>query len=1220
MKSNLLLFSYFLVFSQLAFGQQNNFWQETSETAIPSQRTPLEYQQPKSEKYFKLDINNLKETLKSAPHEQELNGNQVVVTFPFADGHTEDFLVVESPVFAPALAAKYPNIKTFSGISLNNPLHSIRFDYTHRGFHGSIHTPNGKNYIDPYTTGKGDFCVVYNANDLGPMNESLISGSGCGVSAEFLAENETIAKQAAQAHSNLRSAQAPVEVIVYRLALACVGEFGSASQLGGGTVQGVNSVYATALNRINQIYLLEFGVRMELIADNDNLIFLDGNTDPYLDPTNGSGLLGQNAPAFQGAGIFPATYDVGHVFTIGCANGLGGVVNGRACDNDGKMRGVTCWGSTNIESIIAGIMAHEVGHQFTCGHSWDNCPVSAEQRSGANAYEPGSGTTIMSYSGTCGDQNIQGGGRGDYFNIGSLESFFNYARGVVANCGVRESKGNNEPEVTIPIEGGFIIPGSTPFELTAVGSDIDGDDVLYCWEQHDLGGFPSRIGEPTGNSPIFRSWPPNSNPTRTFPILSSILNTVNNNYEVLPTYDRDLSFMVTVRDNVADGSGLAWTEIEFEVDGDSGPFRLSFPNTFGDRLTAGATNEIRWDVAGTYDAPINAKTVDILLSYDDALTFDTLAKGVINDGSYFVDIPEQTSATSRVKIKASENIFFDISGRRVEIDAATAPGYTFGVTPELQEVCAPANVTLDVITGSILGFEDAVELSLVGDIPDYVTNTNISNNSLTPGDATTIELEIDEPGSNEMLSLTVRAISATADTTFRTVQFNVLSNDFSSLTLDGPIDGESGITTPNFEWSANATALSYTFELATNPSFSPESMIDISENQTEPNFSLSELLEPSTLYYWRVTPFGLCGAGEPSVPSAFHTASFNCNELEAEDLPIAISTNFSGDLVSKINVTSAGTVSDINITNLTGSHSDLGDLSFAIVSPAGTRINLVSNKCFAQSNSFDMGFDQQSPFEFSCPPRNIFIPQGNLDELTGESIEGLWELIINDRSAQFGGSVDSWSLEFCSSVALSAPELIRNNPLTISADYEKPINNNLLRVEDDNNADWELAYTVVTIPEFGELLLDGAALQIGDIFTQFDLNNQNLTYKSGEQVGENDNFLFTVIDGDGGWTGTHRFNVNFSDVGVSAQDLAELNISVFPNPVKELLTVKTNSLFATSGSMEVYNLQGQLIVSQRISGNVQESINTNNFINGIYFLRIQDGVHTSVTKFVVEKN
>ena len=53
--------------------------------------------------------------------------------------------------------------------------------------------------------------------------------------------------------------------------------------------------------------------------------------------------------------------------------------------------------------------------------------------------------------------------------------------------------------------GNFIIPDQTPFELTATGSDADGNESLtYSWEQRDLGPQRDVKCPDNGSSPIFR--------------------------------------------------------------------------------------------------------------------------------------------------------------------------------------------------------------------------------------------------------------------------------------------------------------------------------------------------------------------------------------------------------------------------------------------------------------------------------------------------------------------------------------------------------------------------------------------------------------------------------------------------------------------------------------------------------------------------------------------
>jgi len=217
MKLNLLLSAFMMCFIGYMNAQQSNYWIETSENAIPTEKSPKLLQQPLDASYYKLDIKALKQKLKAAPMEYTNSSKELVISFPLANGTVEEFIVSESPVMAPKLAAKYPNIKSFCGQGKNNPLHSIRFDYSPTGFHGSIHTEEGKIYIDPFTNGNGEYCVVYNTNEMSPLTENFYPELGCGVQADFFEAPDSKEKLQQQAQTNLRSAQVPVNVKVYRL-------------------------------------------------------------------------------------------------------------------------------------------------------------------------------------------------------------------------------------------------------------------------------------------------------------------------------------------------------------------------------------------------------------------------------------------------------------------------------------------------------------------------------------------------------------------------------------------------------------------------------------------------------------------------------------------------------------------------------------------------------------------------------------------------------------------------------------------------------------------------------------------------------------------------------------------------------------------------------------------------------------------------------------------
>ena len=140
--------------------------------------------------------------------------------------------------------------------------------------------------------------------------------------------------------------------------------------------------------------------------------------------------------------------------------------------------------------------------------------------------------------------------------------------------------------------------------------------------------------------------------------------------EILPSYSRDMSFRITVRDFQAGGVGVTNDYIAFDV-ADIGPFLVTYPNT--DLTWLGGSNEtVQWDVASTDGAPVNCANVDIHLSVDGGYTWPhLLAANTPNDGSESVTVPDVGTYIARIKVKAADSVFFDVSDEDFEIEEST---------------------------------------------------------------------------------------------------------------------------------------------------------------------------------------------------------------------------------------------------------------------------------------------------------------------------------------------------------------------------------------------------------------------------------------------------------------------------------------------------------------------------------------------------------------------
>jgi uncharacterized repeat protein (TIGR01451 family) len=568
----------------------------------------------------------------------------IVIALPLPDGTFGRFRVAETAVMHPQLAAKFPEIKTYAGMGLDDARAAARLDVTPAGFHGMILSAGETVYIDPYSRQDSAHYISYYRHDLANPHEGFIQHEPIGDPAEI----EALVEALQEGGGNIPSGD---ELRTYRLVVAATGEY---TQYHGGTVPAAMAAIVTAVNRVVGIYIRDTAVNMQLVANNDLVIYTDGTTDPY---TNNSGgqMLGQNQTNLDNV-IGNANYDIGHVFSTGG----GGIASlGVPCETNFKARGVTGLSNPIGDPFYVDYVAHEMGHQYGANHTFNGTAGSCGgSRWGPTAYEPGSGTTIMAYAGICGAQDIQPNSD-DYFHTGSIDEIRAYTVSGFGNtCPVITNTANLPPTVNAGPD--YTIPLDTPFTLSGSASDPNGDPLTYNWEQFDVGpaGHPD---SPSGNAPLFRSFSSVLTSTRTFPQISDIVNNGHTLGELLPGYGRNMKFRLTVRDNQTAAGGVNVDEMDITVAAGAGPFLVTAPNT-AVTWNSGQSESVTWDVANTDQAPVNCAEVDIRLSLDGGYTYPVLVEANRpNDGSEEISVPNMPTTQARIKVMCSDNIFFDIS-------------------------------------------------------------------------------------------------------------------------------------------------------------------------------------------------------------------------------------------------------------------------------------------------------------------------------------------------------------------------------------------------------------------------------------------------------------------------------------------------------------------------------------------------------------------------------
>lgn len=701
-----IILFFIIIFSTTAIhAQEDTYWKKiTQDNGIVSNRSDVK-SIANNELLFNLNEVAIKKYLELLQNKKAADG-KIEITVPNMNGDLERFLVWESSNFEPELQRQFPDIRAYNGIGITDRNAALYFSLSPKGIQIMVlRGDSGSEFIEPYSKdntvyvlygsknrNKGSLPFTCKTEDIG-LNKQLLN------TASKISANNKVFK-------------------TLRLALSCTGEY---TAYHGGTVSLALAAMNATMTRVNGIFNKDLAVKLQIIANNNLIMYTDAATDPYSDAMTGAGgVWNQELQTNLTNVITNSGYDIGHLFGASGGGGNAGCI-GCVCvnpSNDSPLAKGSAFTSPSDskpegDTFDIDFVAHEMGHQLGANHTF-----SYEIEGTGTNVEPGSGSTIMGYAGITSDYDVQANSD-DYFAYASILQVQNNL--LSKTCAVSTALSNSPPTINAGLD--FTIPNGTAFILKGSGSDINGNAVTYSWEQNDTAitssgvnsvAFPTKI-----DGPLFRSLYPSSSPIRYMPSYNTVLfNKLTTTWESVSLIARSLHFTLTGRDNAGLGTAQTNTdEMIVNVSGTIGPFEVTSQNTENLSWAPGTNQTIIWNVSGS-NVLSGSNTVNIKLSTDGGVTFSTiLSANSPNDGSETIMVPNITATNCRILIEPIANIYYALNSKSFAIGysvASSCTTYTFSTPitiPDARGTYTTRTITVPTATGTTSDVNFAVGLT-----------------------------------------------------------------------------------------------------------------------------------------------------------------------------------------------------------------------------------------------------------------------------------------------------------------------------------------------------------------------------------------------------------------------------------------------------------------------------------------------------------------------------